>query len=183
MFLVDWQLAEMGEHLISPFTGRISTEKPSRGLSCCGYDLSLGSTFKKYMGNAPIDTRNPPVEAMYQTITVGGHTDRLQMDPGEFILAHAEEYVKMPADLVGFVMDKSSLARLGLLALNTIIEPGWEGHITLELLNANRNAPLIIYPGMGICQLVLAKLSSIPLQTYKELQGKYQGQRGVTVAK
>jgi dCTP deaminase len=197
MFLTDAKIAMMftGElpercHVITPFVGR-QEEKPSRGLSCCGYDLTLGKTFKRYNSVKTIDCRNPPPDDFYEKIDIYDVApDRdnpiakgaVLVEPNEFILGHTEEYIKMPRDLVGFIMDKSSLIRLGLCVFNTVIEPGWEGNITLEIKN-NNHVPIIIEPGMGICQIMFAKLDGVPQSTYKELSGKYQGQTGCTVAK
>lgn len=59
----------------------------------------------------------------------------LWLEPGEFQLASSVERFKMDNSVMGFVKDKSSWARIGLSVFNTVIEPGWEGYLTLELVN------------------------------------------------
>jgi dCTP deaminase len=92
--------------------------------------------------------------------------------PGEFMLVAAVERFVMPVDLVGIVHDKSTWARRGLAVQNTIIEPGWEGYLTLELTNHGRE-PLRLVEGQGIAQVVFHLLDHPAEQPY---QGKYQNQ-------
>ncbi len=94
---------------------------------------------------------------------------------GNFILASAFEKFNMPNDLVGVVHDKSSWARKGLSVFNTVIEPGWTGYLTLELVYHGLK-PLRINKGSGIAQVLFSKLSSNGY--YK---GKYQNQENKPV--
>jgi len=87
----------------------------------------------------------------------------------------------MPDNVSGLCMGKSPYARLGLVLNTTPLEPGWEGHITLELYNASPRA-LKIYVQEGICQLWFFE-GERPEVTYRDRKGKYQGQRGVTHAR
>lgn len=90
---------------------------------------------------------------------------------GQFVLASSVERFKMPNNLLGIVHDKSSWARLGLQVQNTVIEPGWEGYLTLELTTAKR---LDIPKGAPIAQVVFHLLDMHTLQPY---EGKYQNQK------
>ena len=105
------------------------------------------------------------------------------LHPGEFVLASTYEVVTLPDDIAGRLEGKSSLGRLGLLTHSTagFIDPGFSGHITLELSNV-ANLPVKLYPGMKIGQLCLIKLSSSAEHPYgSALYGsRYQGQRGPT---
>ena len=105
------------------------------------------------------------------------------LHPGEFVLASTYEVVTLPDDIAGRLEGKSSLGRLGLLTHSTagFIDPGFSGHITLELSNV-ANLPVKLYPGMKIGQLCLIKLSSAAEHPYgSALYGsRYQGQRGPT---
>lgn len=88
-----------------------------------------------------------------------------------FALASTIEYFQMPTNLVGIVHDKSTWARQGLSVFNTILEPGWNGFLTLELaLKSNRE--LVIPAGAGIAQVIFHELS-VP-KSYGD--GKYQNQ-------
>ena len=84
--------------------------------------------------------------------------ERITLRPGEFSLGSTVEHFTMPADLLGIVHDKSTWARMGLALQNTVIEPGWRGHLTLELTNHGTSI-LDIEPGEPIAQIVLHLLS------------------------
>jgi dCTP deaminase len=105
------------------------------------------------------------------------------LHPGEFVLGSTLERVTLPDDLVARLEGKSSLGRLGLLIHSTagFIDPGWDGHVTLELSNV-ANLPITIYPGMKIGQLSFVQLSEPAETPYGagELGSKYQGQQGPT---
>ncbi|MGV0423789.1 dCTP deaminase [Corynebacterium sanguinis] len=112
--------------------------------------------------------------------------DAFVLHPGEFVLASTLETFTLPADLAGRLEGKSSLGRLGLLTHSTagFIDPGFSGHITLELSNV-ANLPITLWPGMKVGQLALFRMSS-PAQTpygSGKLGSKYQGQRGPTPSK
>ena len=105
------------------------------------------------------------------------------LHPGEFVLGSTFEAVDLPDDLAGRLEGKSSLGRLGLLTHSTagFIDPGFEGHITLELSNV-ANLPITLWPGMKIGQLCLFRLSSAAENPYGSTAAgsRYQGQRGPT---
>ena len=108
------------------------------------------------------------------------------LHPGEFVLGSTLEVCSLPNDLAGRLEGKSSLGRLGLLTHSTagFIDPGFSGHITLELSNV-ANLPITLWPGMKIGQRCLLKLSSAAEFPYgsSEAGSKYQGQRGPTPSK
>ena len=108
------------------------------------------------------------------------------LHPGEFVLGSTSEVVSLPDDLAGRLEGKSSLGRLGLLTHSTagFIDPGFSGHITLELSNV-ANLPILLYPGMKIGQLCLFRLSSAAEHPYgsEKYGSRYQGQRGPTPSK
>jgi dCTP deaminase len=105
------------------------------------------------------------------------------LHPGEFVLGSTFESVSLPDDLAGRLEGKSSLARLGLLTHSTagFIDPGFSGHITLELSNV-ANLPITLWPGMKIGQLCLFRLSNPAERPYGSagVGSRYQGQRGPT---
>jgi dCTP deaminase len=105
------------------------------------------------------------------------------LHPGEFVLGSTFECVSLPDDLAGRLEGKSSLGRLGLLTHSTagFIDPGFSGHITLELSNV-ANLPITLWPGMKIGQLCLFRLTSAAEFPYgsTEAGSRYQGQRGPT---
>jgi dCTP deaminase len=105
------------------------------------------------------------------------------LHPGEFVLGSTLEVCSLPDDLAGRLEGKSSLGRLGLLTHSTagFIDPGFSGHITLELSNV-ANLPITLWPGMKIGQLCLFRLTSPAENPYGSAGAgsKYQGQRGPT---
>src|SRR5919202_2209945 len=103
------------------------------------------------------------------------------LHPGEFVLGSTYEVVTLPDDLAGRLEGKSSLGRLGLLTHSTagFIDPGFTGHITLELSNV-ATLPIKLWPGMKIGQLCFFRLSSAAEKPYGsgDYASRYQGQRG-----
>ena len=109
--------------------------------------------------------------------------DPFILHPGEFVLGSTLEVVSLPDDIAGRLEGKSSLGRLGLLTHSTagFIDPGFSGHVTLELSNV-ATLPIKLFPGMKIGQLCLFRLSSPADHPYgsEKYGSRYQGQRGPT---
>ena len=105
------------------------------------------------------------------------------LHPGEFVLASTYEVVSLPDDIAGRLEGKSSLGRLGLLTHSTAgwIDPGFSGHVTLELSNV-ATLPIKLWPGMKIGQLCLFRTSSPAEHPYGSVLygSRYQDQRGPT---
>ena len=105
------------------------------------------------------------------------------LHPGEFVLGSTYEVVSLPDDVAARVEGKSSLGRLGLLTHATagFVDPGFSGHVTLELANV-ATLPIKLYPGMKIGQLCFFRLSSPAEHPYgsEKYGSRYQGQRGPT---
>lgn len=108
------------------------------------------------------------------------------LHPGEFVLGSTYEQVTLPDDLAARLEGKSSLGRLGLLTHSTagFIDPGFSGHVTLELSNV-ATLPITLWPGMKIGQLCFFRLSSSAQSPYGigANQNRYQGQRGPTASR
>jgi len=110
-----------------------------------------------------------------------GYDIRLAEDfylgPQQFHLASSIEEFNMPKDLIAFVHDKSTWARMGISVFNTVIEPGWKGHLTLEIVN-NSGLPKHFESGMPIAQIIFHEIKG-----EAEYEGKYQNQkRGIQEA-
>jgi dCTP deaminase len=120
-----------------------------------------------------------------------GLTEQVEIDddrpfilhPGEFVLGSTLERISLADDLVARLEGKSSLGRLGLLIHSTagFIDPGWDGHVTLELSNV-ANLPITIYHGMKIGQISFMQMTEPAAVPYgsSSLGSKYKGQRGPT---
>ncbi len=128
-----------------------------------------------------IDVKEPQ-EDLTELVEVDGDQAFI-LHPGEFVLGSTLERIRLPDDLVARLEGKSSLGRLGLLIHSTagFIDPGWDGHVTLELSNV-ANLPITIYYGMKIGQLSFVQLTEPAETPYGSgsLGSKYQGQRGPT---
>ena len=105
------------------------------------------------------------------------------LHPGEFVLGSTYEVITLPTDVASRLEGKSSLGRLGLLTHSTagFIDPGFSGHVTLELSNV-ATLPIKLWPGMKIGQLCFFRLSSPSQHPYgsERYGSRYQGQRGPT---
>ncbi|MGW7244188.1 dCTP deaminase [Streptomyces sp. NPDC054804] len=108
------------------------------------------------------------------------------LHPGEFVLASTYEVISLPDDLASRLEGKSSLGRLGLVTHSTagFIDPGFSGHVTLELSNL-ATLPIKLWPGMKIGQLCMFRLSSPTEHPYgsERYGSRYQGQRGPTASR
>ena len=112
--------------------------------------------------------------------------DAFVLHPGEFVLGATYEVVSLPDDIAARLEGKSSLGRLGLLTHSTagFIDPGFSGHVTLELSNV-ATLPITLWPGMKIGQLCFFRLSSPAEHPYgsEKYGSRYQGQRGPTASR
>ena len=128
-----------------------------------------------------IDVKQP-MEDLTEAVAID-EEEPLILHPGEFVLGSTLERLRLPDDLVARLEGKSSLGRLGLLIHSTagFVDPGWDGHVTLELSNV-ANLPITLYANMKIGQLSFMELSEPAETPYgsPSIGSKYQGQRGPT---
>lgn len=142
-------------------------------------DLRVGKYFRVFRNNRRpyIDVRENP-EGLTELMEAG-ENDPFVLHPGEFVLGATFERVTVGNDLVARLEGKSSLGRLGLLIHSTagFIDPGFTGHITLELSNV-ANLPITIYPEMKIGQISFLQMTTPADNPYGSgsLGSKYQGQ-------
>ena len=135
-------------------------------------DVRLGDTFS-IVEDSSTGKITLEDSIKYKTIK----TDTYVLLPGQFVLATAKEYFKLPDNLTAFVEGRSSLGRMGLFIQNAgWVDPGFSGEITLELFNASRFA-IELHAGNRIAQLVLAKTGKAAVHPYS---GKYLNQSGAT---
>jgi dCTP deaminase len=135
------------------------------------------------LGIKPFESRSKKIHGLSYGLTAAGYDirignfgkekwDHYNLKPGEFLLAASLEWVKIPTGLQVIVHDKSTLARQGLALQNTVLEPGWYGHITLELSNHGPNI-IPLRQGQPIAQLIFHQLDR---PTDRPYRGKYQDQ-------
>src|SRR5256714_15437481 len=177
MILSDRTIREeidAGRILIDPFDP--SCIQPS------SIDLHVDGSFRVFH-----NARHPYIDVKEEqpdlTELIEVEKEPFILHPGEFVLGSTLERVALPDDLVARLEGKSSLGRLGLLIHSTagFIDPGWDGHVTLELSNV-ANLPITIYYKMKIGQLSFMELSEPAENPYGSgaLGSKYQGQKGPT---
>ena len=115
-----------------------------------------------------------------------GDDEAFVLHPGEFVLGSTYEQVTLPDDVAARLEGKSSLGRLGLMTHSTagFIDPGFSGHVTLELANV-ATLPIKLYPGMKIGQICYFRMSSAADNPYgsEKYGSRYQGQRGPTASR
>jgi dCTP deaminase len=145
-------------------------------------DLRLGTEFLEFKRTniACIHPNRDAEVSEYVSETHVPEGDEFILHPGDFVLGTTKERVEVPDDLLATVEGRSSLGRLAIVIHATagIVDPGYEGQITLELSNLG-TAPVALTPGMRVSQLVFTELKSPADRPYGAERGsKYQGQRG-----
>jgi dCTP deaminase len=183
--LNDKQIAELAtsHDMIAPFEEcqvRTTSGAPciSYGLSSYGYDARLANEFA-WPDTGVLDPKKPDTANWDRFERPNGSAIRIP--PHGFVLARTVEYFRIPDDVFVICLGKSTYARNGLIVNVTPLEPGWEGHVTLELSNTT-NLPSVVYVGEGICQFLFFR-GERPAVSYGDRNGKYMKQTGVTLAR
>lgn len=182
--LNDSQIIERckNSQMISPFeegqVRKIGENKIiSYGTSSYGYDARVANEFKIFtnINSSIIDPKNFNTQSF-----VDIQTDVCIIPPNSFALARTVEYFKIPRDILVVCVGKSTYARCGIIVNVTPLEPEWEGHVTLEFSNTTP-LPAKIYANEGACQFLFFQGSDMCKTSYKDRNGKYQSQTGVTI--
>ena len=155
-------------------------------IDSCSVDLRLGNTFRIFKNNeiSHIDVKKG-ISAEFMDIVEKKETEQIIVHPGELVLAHTKECVKMPDNLVGTLDGRSSLGRLGLVVHSTAnsLDPGFEGQITLEISNISK-FPIILWPGIRVCRLTFTQLTdACEMPYYKRKKSKYVESKGPGISK
>lgn len=164
--------------MIDPFVEKQTAEgKISYGLSSYGYDSRCSNEFKIFtnVDSAIVDPKNFSEKSF-----VDRETDVCIIPPNSFVLTRSVEYFRIPKDVLVVCLGKSTYARCGLIVNVTPLEPGWEGHVTLEISNTTP-LPAKVYANEGVAQFLFFKGSSDCEVTYADRAGKYMKQQGVTL--
>ena len=166
--------------IIKPFVDKqVRKGKISFGLSSYGYDARVSNEFKIFT-NVNSGIVDPKVFKKESFVTKVGK--ECIIPPNSFALARTMEYFKIPDDILVICLGKSTYARCGIIVNVTPLEPGWEGHVTLEFSNTTP-LPAKIYANEGVAQFIFLKGNEKPEVTYADRDGKYMGQTGVTLTK
>lgn len=149
----------------------------SYGTSSYGYDVRCANEFKVFtnINSSIVDPKN-----FDQGSFIDIKADICIIPPNSFALARTIEYFKIPRDVLTICLGKSTYARCGIIVNVTPLEPEWEGHVTLEFSNTT-TLPAKIYANEGVAQMLFFKSDEVCETSYKDRNGKYQGQTGVVV--
>ena len=168
------------KEMIKPFIEKqVGSNNISYGLSSFGYDARVSNEFKIFtdVDSAIVDPKN-----FNNNSFVSRTVNECIIPPNSFVLASTVEYFKIPKDVLVICLGKSTYARCGIIVNVTPLEPGWEGHVTLEFSNTTP-LPAKIYANEGAAQFIFLKGSEEPEVTYEQRNGKYMKQTGVTLPK
>ena len=164
---------------------KLKAHGTSYGLVEAGFDIRIKQEVN-FIPPDPVrlaelayDGQNPYTDEYYRVLLHEAFYGYTLVDGkktlGRMVLASSVEEFDMPADLVGVVHDKSTWARQGLSVFNTVIEPGWKGFLTLELV-FHGNKDVVIHAGAGIAQVIFTSLAHDA-----SYEGKYQHQADMPV--
>ncbi|KKP22601.1 MAG: Deoxycytidine triphosphate deaminase [candidate division TM6 bacterium GW2011_GWF2_28_16] len=153
------------------------TKVVSYGLSSYGYDLRVADEFKIFTNvlSSVVDPKQFDANSF-----VNIKSDVCIVPPNSFALARSVEYFKIPENVLTICLGKSTYARCGIIVNVTPFEPGWEGHVTLEISNTTP-LPAKIYANEGLAQVIFFKGEEQCSVTYAQRGGKYMKQTGITL--
>jgi dCTP deaminase len=167
------------QQMIDPFEERLVREGViSYGLSSFGYDLRVADEFLIFTASTGQLTVVDP-KAIDNKAMAPYRGDVCIIPPNSFALARSVEYFRMPRNILGICLGKSTYARAGIITNFTPFEPGWEGHVTIEISNTTP-LPAKIYANEGIAQVLFFE-GEEPEVSYADRKGKYQAQTGITL--
>ena len=151
----------------------------SYGTSSYGYDVRCSNEFKVFtnINSATVDPKNFD-EQSFVDVT----SDECIIPPNSFALARTVEYFRIPRQVLTICLGKSTYARCGIIVNVTPLEPEWEGHVTLEFSNTT-TLPAKIYANEGVAQMLFFESDEVCEKSYKDRDGKYMKQTGVTLPK
>ena len=168
--------------MIDPFVpGQVSSVDGNRvisyGTSSYGYDIRCSNEFKIFtnINTAVVDPKQFSEESF-----VDIQSDVCIIPPNSFALARTVEFFRIPRSVLTVCLGKSTYARCGVIVNVTPFEPEWEGYATLEFSNTTP-LPAKIYANEGVAQVIFFEAAESCEVSYRDRDGKYQGQTGVTL--
>lgn len=171
-------------HMIEPFeANQIKKNNGERivsyGTSSYGYDVRCSNEFKVFtnLESVIVDPKK-----FDESSFIDKTADVCIIPPNSFALARTVEFFRIPRNVLTICLGKSTYARCGIIVNVTPLEPEWEGHVTLEFSNTTP-LPAKIYANEGVAQMLFFESDEDCEISYKERDGKYQGQTGVTLPK
>lgn len=168
------------ESMIVPFQNSLTRKGViSWGLSSYGYDVRIADEYKIFtnINTTIVDPKNFDERSF-----IDFKGEICIIPPNSFALGRTVEYFHIPRDVIGICLGKSTYARAGIVLNTTPLEPGWSGHLVLEISNTTP-LPCRIYSNEGIGQIIFLEGDEGPLVSYADRDGggKYQDQKGIVL--
>ena len=166
--------------MIEPFSESLVTKGViSFGVSSYGYDIRIADEFKIFTDvySTVVDPKNFDPRSFVEF-----KGKECIIPPNSFALGRSVEYFRIPRNVLGICLGKSTYARCGIVINITPLEPEWEGFITIEISNTTP-LPAKIYANEGIAQVIFIEGDEICETSYKDRKGKYQEQKGIVLPK
>ena len=164
--------------MIDPFESeQVRNGLISYGLSSYGYDIRVSDEYKIFtnVNNSIVDPKRFDANSF---VDYKGNV--CIVPPNSFALARSVEYFRIPRNVLSICVGKSTYARCGIIVNVTPFEPEWEGYATLEISNTTPLAAKI-YSNEGLCQVLFFESDEKCMISYKDKEGKYQNQSGITL--
>lgn len=171
--LADFQIIEFAKlGMIKPFS--------YQRLNPYGYDMTLGREFKRFIGGKKLEVLD--INNIKEEYFEEFKGDYVTIEPHHFVLGISVEYFKIPQNIIGICLGKSSYSRAGIMCPISPLEPGWSGFVTMAISNFG-NMPIKIPANKGISQVVFFESQHHPWQDYTAKGGKYNKQKGIVITK
>lgn len=175
-----WIREMAAKGMIEPFAEKQIRERNgeraiSFGVSSYGYDVRCAPEFKVFTNihSTVVDPKNFDNNSF---VDIEGES--CIIPPNSFALSRTVEYFRIPRNVLTICLGKSTYARCGIIVNVTPLEPEWEGHVTLEFSNTTP-LPARIHANEGVAQVVFLESDEPCEESYKDRDGKYQGQTGI----
>ncbi len=166
--------------MILPFEPKlIKKGRVSYGLSSYGYDIRATNEFKIFTNvrSVIVDPKKFDEKSF-----VDHKGKECVIPPNSFALTRSVEYFRIPRDVFGLCIGKSTYARCGIIVNVTPLQPEWEGHLVIEISNTTP-LPAKVYANEGIAAVIFFKADEVSAKSYKDLSGTYSKQKGITLPK
>ena len=177
----SWIIKQAKEcDMIRPFSeDQVKKGVISFGPSSYGYDIRISDEFKLYKGTAQdiIDPKN-----IDQNLFEDYKGREVIIPANSFCLGKSVEYFKIPREILVICSGKSTYCRCGIIVNVSPLEPEWEGHLTISIINASPS-PVKLYANEGIGQILCLEADQICQSSYKDKKGKYDKQTEITLAR
>jgi dCTP deaminase len=175
-----WIASKARDGMIDPFEESLVGEGTiSYGVSSYGYDFRVDRRYKLLQkGSVSILDPKQASERCYRDY----EGDSCLIPARSFVLCRSYEYFRIPRNVLGVCVGKSTYARCGVSVNVTPLEPEWEGRLTMSVIN-NGPVPVKIYSGEGIAQLLFLRARDVCRVSYSDRKGKYQAHQEITLSR